>query len=85
MKQLSDSRPFFRHRICLGAGFTLVELVVTMVIAAVLLVVAIPSLEDAVLNTKLRAQSNAFLASLYLARSEAIKRNARVVVCKTAD
>lgn len=70
---------------CGRPGFTLIELMVTLAIVTVLLVLAVPSLEDATLNTQLRAQSNALLASLQLARSEAIKRNARVVVCKTAD
>ena len=67
------------------AGFTLVELVVILATAAVLLVLAVPNLNDATLNGKLRSQANAFLATLHLARSEAIKRNERVVVCKSAD
>lgn len=67
------------------AGFTLVELVVTLATAAVLLVLVVPNLNDATLNGKLRSQANAFLATLHLARSEAIKRNERVVVCKSAD
>jgi type IV fimbrial biogenesis protein FimT len=68
-----------------GAGFTLVELMVALTIAAILFTLAIPSLDAAALNSKLRAQANAFLASLHEARSEAIKRNGRVVVCKSAD
>jgi type IV fimbrial biogenesis protein FimT len=66
-------------------GFTLVELLVALSIAAILLTLAIPSMEDAALNAKLRSQANAFLGSLHLARSEAIKRNRRVVVCKSAN
>jgi type IV fimbrial biogenesis protein FimT len=68
-----------------GQGFTLVELMVALAIAAILMTVAVPSMQDAALNGKLRAQSNAFLASLHLARSEAIKRNGRVVLCKSSD
>jgi type IV fimbrial biogenesis protein FimT len=67
------------------AGFSLVELLVTISIVAVLLALAIPSMDDAALNGKLRSQANAFLSTLHLARSEAIKRNGRVVVCKSAD
>jgi type IV fimbrial biogenesis protein FimT len=66
-------------------GFTLVELLVTISIVAILLALAIPSMDDAALNGKLRSQANAFLSTLHIARSEAIKRNGRVVVCKSAD
>jgi len=66
-------------------GFTLVELMVTIAIAAILLMVAVPSFDDALLNGKLTSQSNAVLSTLQLARSEAIKRNARVTVCKSAQ
>lgn len=68
-----------------GRGFTLVEMLMALSIAAILLMLAIPSMEDAALNAKLRSQANAFLGSLHLARSEAIKRNQRVVVCKSPD
>jgi len=67
------------------AGFTLVELLLTISIVAILLAMAVPSMEDAALNGKLRSQANALLATLHLARSEAIKRNGRVVVCKSAN
>jgi len=66
-------------------GFTLVELMVALAIAVILLMVAVPNLNDAAPRGKLAAQANAFLATLNLARSEAIKRNGRVVVCKSAD
>lgn len=68
-----------------GAGFTLIELLVTLGIAALLLTLAVPNLKDAVLYQQLRAQTNAFLASLHMARSEAIKRNTRVVICKSTN
>ena len=66
-------------------GFTLVELMIALSIASILLMLAVPSMEDAAINAKLRSQANAFLASLHFARSEGIKRNRRVVVCKSAS
>lgn len=66
-------------------GLTLVELMATLAIAAVLLGVAVPSLAKLVHSVHLSTASNALMASLRLARSEALKRGARVAVCKSAD
>jgi type IV fimbrial biogenesis protein FimT len=66
-------------------GFTLVELLVTAAIASVLMMVTIPAMTG-MLDTQRRiAAVNRFMASLHLARGEAIKRNGRAVVCKSAS
>ena len=52
---------------------------------AVLLAVAVPSFQATLASSRLSAASNTFLASLYLARSEAVKRNGRAVLCKSPD
>ncbi|MGH6627967.1 MAG: GspH/FimT family pseudopilin [Burkholderiaceae bacterium] len=66
-------------------GFTLVELLTTVAVLAVLLMVAAPSFNEAILSNKLASFSNNFVASAQLARSEAIKRNATVTLCRSAD
>jgi type IV fimbrial biogenesis protein FimT len=66
-------------------GFTLIELMVTIGILAVLLTIAIPSFTSTIINYRLTSISNTFVASAQLARSEAIKRNGRVTMCKSAD
>jgi len=68
-----------------AAGFTLIELLVTLTVLGVLLVVAVPSFNNAVLGNKLSGYAGNFLASAQLARSEAIKRNAEVTMCRSAD
>jgi type IV fimbrial biogenesis protein FimT len=72
---------FRRH----SRGFTLYELLVVLAIASVLLVLAAPAFRSIGNSMKLSAMSNALVAHLQLARSEAIKRNGRVVMCKSPD
>lgn len=66
-------------------GFTLIELMVTLAVMAILLAIAAPSFNDAVLSTKLGAHANNLTASAITARSEAIKRNATVSMCVSTD
>lgn len=66
-------------------GFTLVELMITLVVASVVLAMGVPKFRQMVSNNRLVAQNNEFIAALNLARSEAIKRADRVVVCASAN
>jgi type IV fimbrial biogenesis protein FimT len=66
-------------------GFTLVELLIAVAVMGVLATVAAPSMNAMIDSVKLTSASNGFLSHLLLARSEAIKRNSRVVLCKSAD
>lgn len=64
-----------------GRGFTLVELMVTIAVMAILLAIAVPSFNNASLGSKLNSIANEFVASAQLARSEAIKRNTSATLC----
>ncbi|GFE83369.1 hypothetical protein GCM10011487_53690 [Steroidobacter agaridevorans] len=66
-------------------GFTLVELIVALSIAAILLAIAVPSYSNSQLNSQLRASANDLIASINLARSEAIKRGTTVTLCASSD
>lgn len=66
-------------------GFTLIELMVTIAISAILAGLAAPSFQDLIASNRLKSHASSLLSSLLLARSEAIKRNSRVVQCKSAD
>lgn len=65
-------------------GFTLIELIVTLVIAGVLLALAAPNFSGFVKNNRLAGQANDFMADVVFARSEAIKRGANVTICRSS-
>lgn len=67
------------------AGFTLMELVITVAVAAIVLMIGVPSFRETINNNRLTSGANEFVTALNLARSEAIKRSVRVMVCKSAD
>lgn len=67
------------------AGFTLVELGITLVVLGILVAVGVPTFRDATLGSRLGSAANNLVVSLYLARSEAIKRNTIVRVCPSTD
>lgn len=68
-----------------NSGFTLVELIVTLVVAAILLSLAAPSMTGFIRRDRLVTQANELVADLSFARSEAIKRGFPVTLCKTTD
>ena len=59
-------------------GFTLVELLVVLAIAAILLSVGVPSLAGMIQGKRLTTTANSFLSSIHLTRSEALQRGQRV-------
>lgn len=67
------------------AGFTLIELMVAIAVLAITLAVAVPSFGALINSNRLVGQVNELVASVQLARSEAIRRNARVAVCGSSD
>lgn len=68
-----------------NAGFTLIELIITVAVAAIVLTLGVPSFREIISNNRLTAGANEMVAALHLARSEAVKRNVRVTLCKSAD
>ena len=66
-------------------GFTLLELMVTLGVAAIVLSAGVPGFIGVVQNNRAASQANELVTALSLARSEAVRRSARVGVCQSAD
>lgn len=64
-----------------SGGFTLVELMVTLAVAAILLGIAVPSFRDMLERNRVASQSNDLLSGLQAARSEAVRKNATHRFC----
>jgi type IV fimbrial biogenesis protein FimT len=62
-------------------GFTLVELLITISIAAILAALAAPSFSTFVAKQRVSSSASEVFSALNLARMEAIKRNRHVLVC----
>lgn len=61
-------------------GFTLVELLVTVTVLALLAAVAVPSFQNLIRENQLTATANDLVASLLMARSEAVRRESEARV-----
>jgi len=66
-------------------GFTLLELIITMAIAAILLTIAVPNFQTTIANNRLATQTNSLVTDINITRSEAVKRGTSVVLCSSAD
>jgi type IV fimbrial biogenesis protein FimT len=66
-------------------GMTLIELMVTLSIAAVILTLAVPSFQTLIRTSQVRTVTNGLVGVFNLARSEAIKRGWPVTVCKSSN
>jgi len=66
-------------------GFTLIELMITVSIAAVLATLAVPSMTSFLTSMRLSSASSLLYGDLNLARAEAIKRNTRVLMCPSSN
>lgn len=65
-------------------GFTLVELMITLAIVAIIATVGFPGLRDLSSNNKLMTNANDIVATFHQARSEALRRSTTVTIqaCK---
>ena len=66
-------------------GFTVIELMITVALAAVILTLGVPAFQGLMERNQLASNINSFVSSLALARSEAVKRKQTTTVCASND
>jgi len=66
-------------------GFTLIELMFVLAVAAILMSVAVPALQMFATNSRQTGAINDFVSSMHLARNTAITTNARVTMCASSN
>jgi type IV fimbrial biogenesis protein FimT len=80
------SKPKYRRQgIANASGFTMIELMMTVAIGAIVLVLAVPSFRYVTNANRIAAEINGLLGDLQFARSEAIKEGRTVTVCVSSN
>jgi type IV fimbrial biogenesis protein FimT len=67
------------------SGFTIPEILITLGIIAIILSTAVPGISSMIKDNRLATQLNRVVADIHLARSEAAKRDVRVILCRSAS
>ena len=66
-------------------GFTLYELMITLVVVGVVLTVGLPNLSEFTQSSRMSATANDLHSSFQLARSEAARAKTPITICASAD
>lgn len=66
-------------------GFTLVEFMIVVSLFGILMSLSVPSFNEMLMRQKAKGEENKLVSLIYLARSEAIKSNQVVSLCRSSN
>ena len=67
------------------AGFTLYELLITVLVIGVILTFAVPNMQDFTQNSRMTSTANDMHAAFHLARSESSRAKSNITICPSSD
>jgi type IV fimbrial biogenesis protein FimT len=73
-----------RARVCALRGFTIIELMITLAVAAILTMLAMPSFKHLMISTNLSGVNNDLTGAMQFARTEAVSRQTAIAVAASA-
>ncbi len=68
-----------------NTGFTLIEVLIVIAIAAILAAMAVPSFNTMLMKRSVQGAAQSLVADIRFARSEALRRSLRVSICSLAS
>ncbi|USE37526.1 GspH/FimT family protein [Endozoicomonas sp. SCSIO W0465] len=77
--------PYHRFSPSKAMGVSLIELLVSLSIAAILIAASAPNMKTLIVNNRIENVADELYGNLMLARSEAVKRQRTVTLCSTVD
>jgi type IV fimbrial biogenesis protein FimT len=66
-------------------GFTIPEMIITLGVAAIILTTAVPGVSTTIKDNRLATRVNDIITDIHFARSEAAKRDVRVILCRSKN
>ena len=67
------------------AGFTLYELLITVLVVGVILTFAVPNMQDFTRNSRMTSTANDLHAAVHMARSESSRAKSNITICPSTD
>ncbi len=67
------------------SGFTLYELLITLMVVGVVLLLGLPNLAEVTQNSRMTSTANDLHAAFYLARTEAARAQTNITICASAN